>query len=157
MERETENRRQQVEEYKQALLPLLRYLPWLEKSVGTQVSRTYNGADMGEKLMGFPVYDGNLMGFVREAGNSIFMDRNYRYVYTRNRIVSHDDERKAIANATIKEWGILCGILSNYVLGGRTRSTLWSEAVQEQIFYLVINKMVEIVEFWDKPLDKPRF
>ncbi|MBE5866297.1 MAG: hypothetical protein E7292_08830 [Lachnospiraceae bacterium] len=157
MERETENRRQQVEEYKQALLPLLRYLPWLEKSVGTQVSRTYNGADMGEKLMGFPVYDGNLMGFVREAGNSIFMDRNYRYVYTRNRIVSHDDERKVIADATIKEWGILCGILSNYVLGGRTRSTLWSEAVQERIFYLVINKMVEIVEFWDKPLDKPRF
>jgi len=62
-----------------------------------------------------------------------------------------------IADATIKEWGILCGILSNYVLGGRTRSTLWSEAVQERIFYLVINKMVEIVEFWDKPLDKPRF
>lgn len=157
MERETENRRQQVEEYKKALLPLLRYLPWLEKSVGTKVSRNYDGSDMGEKLMGFPVYDGTLMNFVREAGNSVFMDRNYRYVYTRNRIVTHDDERKAIANATIKEWGILCGILSHYVLGGRTRSVLWSEAVQEQIFYLVINKMVEIVEFWDKPLDKPRF
>ena len=157
MERETENRRQQVEGYKQALLPLLRYLPWLEKSVGTKVSHTYNGADVGEKLMGFPVYDGTLMSFVRDAGNSIFMDRNYRYVYTRNRIVTHDDERRLIAGATIKEWGILCGILSYYVLGGRTKSSLWSEAVQEQIFYLVIRKMVEIVEFWDKPLDRPRF
>lgn len=138
-------------------MPLLRYLPWLEKSVGTNVSRNYDGSDMGEKLMSFPIYDGTLMNFVKEAGNSIFMDRNYRYVYTRNRIFSHDDERKAIAKATIKEWGILCGILSYYVMGGRIRSTLWSEAVQERIFYLVISKMVEIVEFWDKPLDKPRF
>ncbi len=156
MERETENRKQQVEEYKQALVPLLRYLPWLEKSVGTTVSRTYNGSDLGEKIMGFPVYDGTLMNFVREAGNSVFMDRNYRYVYTRNRIVTHEDERKVIEKATIKEWGILCGILSNYVLGGRTRSTLWSEAIQERIFYLVINKMCEIIEYWDKPMNGPR-
>lgn len=156
MEHETESRKQQIEEYKKALMPLLRYLPWLEKSVGTKVSRNYDGADVGEKLMSFPVYDSNLIGFVREAGNSIFMDRNYRYVYTRNRIVTHDDERRVIKEAGLKEWGMLCGILSNYVLGGRTRSTLWSEAVQEQIFYLVIKKMCEIIEFWDKPLDKPR-
>ncbi len=157
MEHETENRRQQVEEYKKALLPLLRYLPWLEKSVGTKVSRTYDGSDMGERIMGFPVYDGTLMNFVREAGNSIFMDRNYKYVYTRNRITTHADEKKVIAEATIKEWGVLCGILSYYVLGGRTRSTLWSEAVQEQIFYLVIEKMCEIVEYWDRPIERPRY
>lgn len=157
MERETENQRQQVEQYKQALLPLLRYLPWLEKSVGTKVSRNFDGGDVGEKVMGFPVYDGTLMNFVKEAGNSIFMDRNYRYVYTRNHIITHKDERRAIENATIREWGILCGILSKYVLGGRTKAALWSEAVQEEIFYLVINKMCEIVEYWDKPLDRPRY
>ena len=157
MERELENRRQQVEEYKRDLVPLLRYLPWLEKSMGTKVSRTYDGSEMGEKVMGFPVYDGTLMNFVREASKSAFMDRNYRYVYTRNHIKSHDDERKVIASATIKEWGILCGILSYYVLGGRTRSTLWSEAVTENIFYLVVSKMCEIVEYWDTPLDKQRF
>ena len=71
MEHETENRKQQIEEYKKALMPLLRYLPWLEKSVGTKVSRNYDGADMGEKLLSFPVYDSNLISFVREAGNSI--------------------------------------------------------------------------------------
>jgi len=27
---------------------------------------------------------------------------------------------------------------------------LWSEAVSEQIFYLVIRQMQEIIEFWDK-------
>jgi hypothetical protein len=67
--------------------------------------------------------------------------------------VSHDDERRAIENASLKEWDILCGILSKYVLGGQTKGTLWSEAVQERIFYLVIQKMCEIIEFWDKPME----
>ena len=40
--------------------------------------------------------------------------------------------------------------LSKYVLGGRTKGNLWSEAVSEQIFYLVLKQMQEIIEFWDK-------
>lgn len=152
MEQETEYRRQQLEEYKRTLTPLLRYLPWLEKSAGTSVSRYYDGADMGERVMGFPVYDGTLLNFVREVKKTPFMDRNYRYVYTRNRIMNHDDERRIIQKATIKEWDILCGILSKYVLGGQTKGSLWSEAVQERIFYLVIKQMCEIIEFWDKPI-----
>lgn len=152
MEQETEYRRQQLMQYKEALMPLLRYLPWLEKSAGTRASHNYSGAETGERVMSFPVYDGNLLGFVRDAGKTIFMDRNYRYVYTRNHIVSHEDERRLIQNAEIKDWGILCGILSKYVLGGKTRGTLWSEAVSERIFYLIIKKMCEIIEFWDKPI-----
>ncbi len=153
MEQEMEYRRRQLEGYKQALAPLLRYLPWLEKSAGTSASRNYSGSEVGERVMPFPVYDSTLLNFVREAGKTVFMDRNYRYIYTRNRIVSHDDERRAIENASLKEWDILCGILSKYVLGGQTKGTLWSEAVQERIFYLVIQKMCEIIEFWDKPME----
>ncbi|MCM1112382.1 MAG: hypothetical protein NC399_03910 [Muribaculum sp.] len=152
MEQETEYRRQQLQEYKKMLMPLLRYLPWLEKSAGTSASRTYNGAEMGERVMGFPVYDSTLLGFVREAGKTAFMDRNYRYVYTRNHIRDHEDERRIIQSAEWKDWGILCGILSKYVLGGQTKGTLWSEAVQERIFYLVIKRMCDIIEFWDKPM-----
>lgn len=154
MQQETENRRQQLEEYKKALVPLLRYLPWLEKSAGNSASRNYDGTEMGEQVMSFPVYDGTLLSFVREAGKTTFMDRNYRYVYTRNRIQNHEDERRMIENAGWKEWGILCGILSKYVLGGQTRATLWNEAVQEKIFYLVIRKMCDIIEFWDKPIGR---
>ena len=55
-----------------------------------------------------------------------------------------------IQKAGWKEWDILRGILSKYVLGGRTKGNLWSEAVSEQIFYLVIRQMQEIIEFWDK-------
>lgn len=154
MQQEIEYRKQQLEEYKKALVPLLRYLPWLEKSAGTSVSRNYDGAEMGEQVMSFPVYDGTLLSFVREAKKTVFMDRNYRYIYTRNRIQNHEDERKMIESASLKEWGILCGILSKYVLGGQTKATLWSEAVQERIFYLVVLKMCEIIEFWDKPIAK---
>jgi hypothetical protein len=153
MEQETENRQDKLGEYKQALVPLLRYLPWLEKSAGTSTSRAYDGPEMGERVMSFPVYDSTLLSFVREASKSIFMDRNYRYIYTRNHIVSHEDERRVIQNAGLKEWDILCGILSRYVLGGQTKGPLWSEAVQEKIFYLVIEKMCEIIEYWDKPMD----
>ena len=94
------------------------------------------------------------MNFVREASKTSLMDKNYAYVYTRNHIRNHEDERKLIAKAGWKEWNLLCGILSKYVLGGRTKGTLWNEAVKEDIFYLVLKQMKEIVEFWDKPLDR---
>lgn len=153
MEQGMQYRQQQVEEFKRELEPLLRYLPWLEKSAGNTASRQYSGSGAGEAgTMGFPVYDGTLLNFVREAARTGFMDRNYHYVYTRNRIRSHDDERKRIQGADIKEWDILCGILSKYVLGGQSRANLWNEAVRERIFYLVVKRMKEIIEYWDKPL-----
>ncbi len=151
MELDAANRYRQLEEYKKILKPLLRYLPWLEQTSGGEVSKNYNGETT---VMSFPVYDGTLMSFVREVSRTPFMDRNYRYVYTRNHLVSHDDERRVIEKATIKEWDILCGILSKYVLGGQTRAMLWNEAVKERIFYLVIQKMCEIIEFWDKQFAK---
>lgn len=153
MEQETEFRQQQLGKYKQELMPLLRYLPWLEKNAGTgNGSRNYSGDDMGGVGMSFPVYDSTLLSFVKEAKKTSFMDRNYRYIYTRNRIQTHEDERRMIQNAGIKEWDLLCGILSKYVLGGQTKGTYWSEAVKEQIFYQVIKKMCDIIEFWDKPI-----
>ena len=103
--------------------------------------------------MTIPVYDSNLMSFVKEAANSPLMDRNYPYVYTRNHIRTHEDERRIITRAGVKEWDILRGILSKYVLGGRTKSALWSQGVQENIFYLVLRQMVQIIEYWDQPLN----
>lgn len=120
MEQSSEYREQLLESYKQAVRPLLPYLPWLEQSAG------------------------------KKARKSPLMDRNYAYIYTRHRICTHQDERNMIQKAGWKEWDILRGILSKYVLGGRTKGNLWSEAVSEQIFYLVIRQMQEIIEFWDK-------
>ncbi len=152
MEQNKEYRQQLIEEYKQIAMPLLRYLPWLEKSAGKSASSNYSANDVTEHSMSFPVYDGTLMNFVKEAAKSPLMDQNYRYVYVRQNIHNHEDERRIIKKAGINEWGILCGILSKYVLGGRTKGRLWSEAVEEEIFYLILKQMREIIEFWDMPM-----
>ena len=154
MEQEVEYRQQLVEEYKQTILPLLRYLPWLEQHAGKSVSSVYGGQNIAEHSVTFPVYDGTVMNFVREIAKTSLMDKNYAYVYTRNHIKSHDDERRLIAKADWRDWHILCGILSKYVLGGMTKCNLWNEAVKENIFYLVLSQMKEIVEYWDRPIDK---
>lgn len=150
MEQGTEYRQQQIEGYKRAVVPLLRYLPWLEQNAGQAGGGFYQNPEATENSMSIPVYDATLMNFVREAQRSVLMDRNYPYIYTRNRIRTHEDERKVIAAAELKDWGILQGILSKYVMGGQTKSRLWMEAVKENIFLLVLKKMQEIIEYWDK-------
>ncbi len=155
MEQNMEYRQQVVQEYKRIVSPLLVYLPWLVKNAGQPGSTAYRGDEASENTAGFsfPVYDSTLMGFIREASKSALMERNYSYTYTRNRIRTHDDERRLIQAAELKDWDILRGILSKYVLGGRTKAVLWSEAVRESIFALVLDRMRKIIEFWDKPLD----
>jgi len=148
-----EYRQQLLGEYKQMVIPLLRYLPWFEKNAGRTGSSLYQGPEATSHSMSFPVYDSTLMNFVKEASKSKLMDRNYLYVYTRNRIRTPEDEWRIIANAGLKEWDILRGILSKYVLGGRTKSMLWTLGVQNNIFYLVLKQMQRIIEFWDKPID----
>lgn len=153
MEQDMEYRQQLAKEYKQQVLPLLKYIPWLESNAGQRSRSYYQGPEFTEHSMSIPVYDGTLMNFVREASNSGLMERNYSYVYTRNRLKTHDDERRVIAAADMRHWDILRGILSKYVLGGRTKSVLWSQGVQENIFLLVLQKMQQLIEYWDKPVD----
>ena len=150
MEQKTEDRQQMIRQYRQMLDPLLRYLPWMEGNAGKMASRSYQGQGISKNSMSFPVYDATLLNFVREASESALMDRNYSYVYTRHRIKTHDDERRVIVGAELKDWDILRGILSRYVLGGRTKAALWGEAVQENIFLLVLKQMRKLVDYWDK-------
>lgn len=154
VEQEVDFRRRIMEEYKSSVVPLLKYLPWLEQHSGQKTYTVYQGDGIQENSLSFPVYDGTLMRFLKEAEKTTLMDRNYRYVYTRNRINSHEDERKLIQRASWREWDQLRGILSRYVMGGRTKSVLWNEAVKEGIFLQTLQKMKEIIEFWDKPMEQ---
>lgn len=150
MDQRKEDRQQLVQEYRQLLEPLLCYLPWLESRRGKAVSHSYQGQGIDRNSMSFPVYEATLLRFVKEASVSPLMDRNYNYVYSRNRIRNHEDERRIIASAEIGEWDILRGILSKYVLGGMTKATLWGEAMREDIFVLVLGRMRGIVDYWDR-------
>lgn len=152
MEQDVEYRRQLMEKYKKDVEPLFRYLPWLEEKKGRQVSSSYAENNLAEHSMVFPVYDGTLLGFVKEVQRTTLTDRNYVYVYTRNRIYDVQDELRLIESVTIKNIEILTGILSKYICGGMTKSWLWSQAVEEGIFLAILLKFKELFEMWSQPL-----
>lgn len=139
-----------VEYYKPDVESLAVFIPWLEAQKGKQASTVYSGEGLKEHSITFPVYDSTLMNFVKTAQASSLIDRNYVYVYSRNRIRTVQDERRFIQDATIKQMKDLWGILARYILGGMTKSMMWSEGVRNGIFLELLLKMKEILNFWDK-------
>lgn len=129
-----------IEEYQDDAARLLRFLPWLAKKSGADVSTMYTG-DGENKVIPIPVFDSTLLSFVKEAEKTKFVDRNYPYVYSRNRIQTHEDELRFIKNCKITDLKILKGILSKYVLGGKTKAALWSEGVDAGIYVAVLDQL----------------
>ncbi|MBO5474506.1 MAG: hypothetical protein J6A08_12105 [Lachnospiraceae bacterium] len=153
MEKEDIAYRQQIiDAYKPDVEKLIRYLPWLEEKAGQKVSETFEGSGIRENSITFPVYDGTLMSFIKEVQRTKLLDRNYAYVYSRNRIRTVADELRMIDRSGIRDMDVLKGILSKYVMGGMTKGRLWTEAVQNKIFLNIVKKMKENIEFWDKPM-----
>ncbi len=146
MKLDKEHIAQWVEKGKQDVAPLLKYLDWLKENNGKDVSTVYDGRENGNNTMSFPVYDATLLDFVKEAGESGLMDRNFVYVYTEYELATPEQERQAIADAAMEDWKILCGIFTRYVRGGMTRAYLWTQGMQEGIFYLTLAKMKEVLE-----------
>lgn len=144
-------RQQIVNEYKPDVERLVRYLPWLESKNGTSVQQTYSASGIEEHSVAFPVYDGTMMNFVKEAQRTHLMDRNYMYVYSRYRIRTVQDELKLIERTSIKDMDVLKAILSKYVMGGMTKGRMWSEAVENGVFFHVVKKMKANLDFWDTP------
>ena len=138
-----------VEYYRQDAVKLFRYLNWLESKSGKQVSSIYGAEGIATNSVPFPVYDGTLLNFVKEVTNTCFMNRNYVYTYSRKRLKSVKDEMRLIQNATIRDMDDLAGILSHYILGGRTKARLWSDGVTFGVYYAVLTKMKELIEVWD--------
>ena len=144
-------RKNSVEDYVQRFRPgvnaLLPYLDWLDKNAENRVTRDYN--NQMDRTMTFPVYDGTLLAFIKEAQKTGLIDRNYSYVYSRNGLKTAIDELRFIEKATLTDLDDLAGILSKYVLGGMTRGQTWTEAVQDRIFYEVIKKMDDLLNLWN--------
>lgn len=152
MEKEDiEYRRRVVQDYKADVERLIRYLPWLEEKAGKEVAETFSGSGIGEHSITFPVYDSTLLNFVKEVQRTGLLDRNYRYIYSKHRIRTVEDEWKMISRSDITQMDILKGILSKYIMGGMTKGRMWTEAVENRIFLKVVQKMKENLEFWDKP------
>jgi len=125
-------REQIIEEYRGDVEKLIRYLPWLTKKSGKDVSTMYTG-DETHQVIPIPVFDSTLLQFVKEAEKTKFVDKNYPYVYSRNNIKTHEDEIRLLRQAKLTDLKIIKGIISKYVLGGRTKASLWAEAVDSGV------------------------
>ncbi len=56
MEQNRESRQQMIAGYRAVAEPLFKYLPWMEKNAGHNVSRSYQGNNVSKRSMSFPVY-----------------------------------------------------------------------------------------------------
>ena len=135
------------DKYRSDIEKLIAYLPWLEEKSGkSKVSDIYNGDGLDQHSISFPVYDGTLLRFVKDAENTQFMDRNYVYVISRNRLKSAGEEVEFVKKQTMLKMDNIGGILSKYVMGGRTKAKLWSEAVDKGVFLAVVTRLKELYE-----------
>ena len=152
MEREAERlqRMEMIREYRTELEKLLKYIPWLEKNRGQNLSTPYAGDDVEKNSIAFPVYDGTLLNFIRELSATRWMNRNYMYDYRRYRIENAEEEKRVIARAGVKELGLICSILSRYAMKGRTKGSVWSEGVINGVYLDALLKIKAIILQWDK-------
>ncbi len=156
MDTELMTAKQILEEYGKDVRQLSEYIPWLTQKSGAQVSQVYGQDGISDHSLSFPVFDSDLMRFIKDAEASKFMNRNYRYAYTRYKMYNSADEKKQIQKATILQMQLLGDILSKYVMGGRTKARLWNEGVGNGVFLEVISKAKELTDFWANATNETR-
>lgn len=152
IENENLYRKELIEKYRGKFDQLFRYIPWFEQKLGTKTTRTYQGNDSPVASMPIPVYEPTVLSFVKEMNATGLMDRNYVYVYSMNNIRNAQDELTFIENAQLKDMDAVVGILTKYVLGGMTKGYLWSEGVENGVYFHALSKIKELLEVWDEPL-----
>lgn len=135
-----------IEKYEADIIKLSRYIPYFTEKKAQQIGQDYDGS-LGKSSINFPVYEGTLMSFVREAQKTVFMDRNYVYAYTKRRIKTNAAEETAIEKATIKDLDLLDGVMSKYVMEGMRISGVWQDAVSRGLFLRVLEKAKELLEY----------
>ena len=149
MESENKVADEMMKKYGKDILDLCAYIPYFSERGKRDVEKPYDGK-YGESKLKFPVFDSTLLSFVKKAQASKLMDRNYLYVYSRMRLRTHDDERKFIERATIRDVDALRGIISRYVLEGQRKGTRWGEGVEEKIYLNVLLKLKGFIDFYKK-------
>ena len=153
MENEKLSTEEIVQEHKADVHRLIKYIPWLESKVGQNLSNTYDGENIASTSIAFPVYDSTLLSFVKDVRSTELLDKNYQYAYSKYRMRTAQDEKKAIEQAKITQMPLLKGILSKYILKGMTKSSVWTEGVQNGVLIQVLLKLRELIEFYEGPLN----
>lgn len=151
LEKEKKSTKEIVEEYKELVTELSKFLPWLEAKKGQDSMSNFVPQNTNVTLS-IPRYDGTLIELIKVLENSQRMNRNYPYVYRNYRIYDLNDEISMIHRATINDMDIIFGILSKYIIQGRVKARVWNEGVANGVYYEAIYKLKELIEFWDMPM-----
>ncbi len=138
--------------YKEDVVRLMKFLPWLQGASGGASSSIYSGEGIDKSSMAVPVYDSNLLNFVKEAKKTDFINRNYVYTFSRYRMKTAQDELRVISACSLQDISVLGDILSKYILKGDVRGAVWSEGVQNGVYLALLLKLKELMEI-RKPLE----
>lgn len=130
---------------------LLRYLMWLQKVSGTVTLDIYKGEGIESTSVSFPVYDSNLLAFIKEIKGSVFMNKNCVYTYSKYRLRTAADELSLIERSTIQDVKVVGDILSNYAIKGTVKGAVWSDGVKNGVYLAAVQKLKELMEI-RKPL-----
>lgn len=152
MQNENVYRHEMMEKYRSAMEGMFRYIPWFEQKVGRRTVQNYSDANGPVNSIPIPVYDSTVLAFVKGMQGTGLLNRNYVYTYSRYGIRNAEDELQMIKKVELKEIDVIFAILSKYVLGGMTKGMLWSEAVENGVFFHSLIRIKELLDIWDEPL-----
>lgn len=142
----------EINKYKADFLMLLEFLPWLTKVSGQDLTNMYTPEQAGPGTIKVPVYDTNLLRFVKIVQKTQFMNKNYVYTYSRYRIRDYRDELRLIEKAEVKDFKILGDILSMYIMKGMRKGVVWNQGIEYGVYEKIIVKMKELIEYWTSPM-----
>ena len=150
-ENEKISREEIIALYQDDAMKLLQYYSWVKKVSGQSMSDIYKGQNIEKNSMAVPVYDATLLQFIKTAETTKFMNRNYVYTYSRNRLKTPEDEIRLIESCTLQDMKVLGDILSSYCYRGDVRGVVWSEGVKQGVYLALLDKMKTLLEV-KKPL-----
>jgi len=131
--------------YKEDVVKLLEFLPWLERISGGASSSIYSGEGIDKSSMAVPVYDATLLNFIEAVRATDFINRNYVYTFSRYRIKTAADELRVIDACSLQEISVLGDILSKYVLRGDVKGAVWSEGVSNGVYLALLLKLKDLM------------
>jgi len=152
MDTQKEYRNQVISNYLHKLNPLFNYIPYLKEKEGAKVRSFYSGENNSLQSIPVPVFDSNVLAFVKEAQKTGLMDRNYVYAYRKIGLQDPDNERFFISGAKFEDIEAIVAIITRYVLSGMSRSVLWADAVEEGVWLHALLKLKELLEVHEQPL-----
>ena len=138
--------------YKDDVLSLTPFLPWLKSKAGESISHNYKNDEKDSDVISFPVYDSQVFSLIKAINKTKFVNRNYVYTYSTYRMNSVQDELRVIPTVGTMNIKVLGDILSKYAIKGQSKAGIWNEGVSEGVFYAVIKRLAEVVDLHDNQI-----